>query len=401
MKNTALGFLLFLGLYLSCEGQNDRASSQKVVYHINSNIKNTEADYFEGILLAWKSYLNSERFFSRENPYWNYEEMALPDYSYGSLLMQFRAMDGQSEPMQCTVLGIIPVQKEYYLLKMMFSQTDSSSKQLDIHHIISVYAKKGAEAYQFFNASQYHKEVYENKIFGSINYIIHPAHHFQEDEAEKMNAFNQRMASIFDLSPLSFDYVLANTSGEVAHMMGLDFFPLSYQAVQSGGMADNYNNIIYAGNNSAYYPHEVVHLYTYAKFRGQYHPWVDEGIATHFGGSTGYKLEWHLQKLKAFLEKNPAYPLQELSALESDIPNGEYMTDFRYAIGGYLMRKIYEQEGMPGLFDALQAGRREEDYFRLLKEKLGIEKEEWGKYIRQEMHSLEKIEEEDLARFKY
>lgn len=401
MNKIAPALLIFLGLYISCEGQDATDSSQKVVYHINSNVKNAEAVYFQEILETWKSYLNSERFFSRENPSWNYEKMALPDYAYGSLLMELRAMDEQSESMRCTILGLIPVQRDYYLLKMMFSQQNPASQSLDINHIISVYAKRVGEKYQFFNASQYHKEVYENRNIGNVNYIIHPAHSFKEEEALKMDEFNQWIASLFETSPLSFDYVLANTSGEVAQMMGLDFFPLSYQAVQSGGMADNYNKIIYAGNNSAYYPHEVVHLYTYEKFGGQYHSWVDEGIAAHFGGSTGYKLEWHLQKLKTFLEENPDYPIEELSDLQTDIPNGEYMTDFRYAIGGYLMRKIFKAEGMQGLFDALHAGREEEDYFTLLKEKLGIEKAEWGSYVKREMKELEKLGEEEMENLKY
>ena len=34
----------------------------------------------------------------------------------------------------------------------------------------------------------------------------------------------------------------------------------------------------------------------------------------------------------------------------------EFMTDFKYVIGGYLMKKVCDKEGMKGLFEALQAG---------------------------------------------
>ncbi len=150
-------------------------------------------------------------------------------------------------------------------------------------------------------------------------------------------------------------------------------------------MAANYDNIIYAGNNSAYYPHEVVHLYTYAKFRNQYHQWIDEGIATLLGGSTGHPLRWHLSKLAKFLQENPSYPLNNLDSLAKDIPNGEYTTDFRYVIGGLICQKIYEKEGKFGLFDALQSGKSESDFFSLVENKLGITRGDFGQYIRTEM----------------
>jgi len=400
MKKTTLVLNLFL-IFTFCHCQSDSESANEIVFHINSNVKNSETDYFKEITKNWKNYLNSQEFVRRENTYWDKNDMPYPDYSYVSLLMEIRAITNRNENIQCTIMGLIPAKNDYYLLKSMFTRLNDSTGVVELNHIVTIYAKMVEDKFLFFNSTQYHKEIYENQKIGDINYIIHPDHDFMERDAIKMNAFNKRIAGLFEIEPIKFDYVITNNTTDLGQLMGLNFFSYSYQPVQSGGMADNYNTIIYAGNNSEYYPHEVVHLYTNAKFPRQYHPWVDEGIAAFFGGSTGYELEWHLQKLKAFLASNPDYEIKELSKLQTHIPNGEFMTDFRYAIGGFLMKKIYGKEGMNGLFEALQAGRSEENYFDLLKDKLGFERSEFESYIRKELLKLEEIAEQDLLQFKY
>ena len=399
MKYLTILILLFLFSSYGCTAQENQELNEHIVYHINSNVKNADADYFKEIDLQWKSYLNSYEFVRTNSEYWNYDKMAYPDYSYISILMEINSTINNNEIIQCTTLGIVPVENNYYLLKTMF--TKQSENKTDLNHILSVYAKKINDKYQFYNSTQYLSEIYENKQVGDINYIIHPRHQFKDIDAKRMNEFNQTIATLFEVEAIAFDYILANNTSDLSGIIGLDFFSYSYQPIQSGGMADNYNRMIYAGNNSAYYPHEVVHLYTNLKFPRQYHSWVDEGIATYFGGSTGYELEWHLQKLKAFLIANPDYQLKDLSELQTLIPNGEYMTDFRYAIGGFLMKEIYNNEGMEGLFDALQAGRSEDDYFALLKNKLGIERNQFEDYIRNGMHKLKTIESTELDNLKY
>lgn len=166
-------------------------------------------------------------------------------------------------------------------------------------------------------------------------------------------------------------------------------------------MADIYNNIIYAGNNSEYYPHEVVHLYTHSKFPRQSHHWVDEGIAALIGGSTGYDIEWHWEKLRRFVMKNPDYAMDNLIDLQVHIPNGEFMTDFRYAIGALICQKILEKEGMKGIFEALQAGRSEDHYFDMIEQKLKIKKEDFGEYVKKEILNIPSIPEKEMESYKY
>ncbi len=380
--------------------QDTGSNGESIFFQINDNVKNSKEEYFVEILSNWKTYLLSQNYLQREEGFWN-DDVQLSDYVYVSILLELREIARRNESIQCTILGIIPVKKDYYLINSMFSQVDNKTNAVNLSHIISVYAKKVNGKFLFYSGTQYHKEIYENKKVGEVNYIIHPEHNFDLEEAKKMDAFNKEMATLFELEPIPFDYVVTNNSTDLSNLMGLNFFSYSFQPVQSGGMTDNYNKTIYAGNNSSYYPHEVVHLYTYIKASRRYHPWVDEGIAAYFGGSTGYTIEWHIQKLKSFLEDNPDYRLGTLTELQSNIPNGEYTTDFRYAIGGFLMGQIYEKEGMKGLFEALEAGRDEEDYFNLLNDKLGFQKEEMEDYLRKELKKIKPLNEVKLKDLKY
>ena len=114
------------------------------------------------------------------------------------------------------------------------------------------------------------------------------------------------------------------------------------------------------------------------------HP-VGEGIATFFGGKSDYSLHWHLLKLQTFLKENPEFDLSDISKLKMDIPNGENVSDLRYVIGGLLMKKIYEREGIEGLIEALEYGTSDEIFYQLIEDKLGVTQSNFDEYIKKEI----------------
>ena len=400
MKQILLISVLFFGL--KCGGQNTPELDGKIIYHINENVKNSTEDYFIEIQKNWEDYLSSNQYVRRSNELWNYDGYPFPDYSYVTMLMDVRRMLHAGGKMQCSTIAIVPVKNDYYLLRTVYTkQSEKTPSNVEIRFIISVYAKKKDNAFQFYSSTAYHKEVYENYQAGSINYIIHPMHSFNKEDAAKMNAYNLEMSKLFEIDPIQFDYVVTNDTRDLSDVTGLNLFSYSYQPIASGGMADGFNNVIFAGNNSAYYPHEVVHLYTRAKYPSQYHTWVDEGIAALLGGSTGYDIEWHWEKLRQFLIENPDYKLEDLSAIETLIPNGEFMTDFRYAVGALICQRIIDRHGMAGIFTALQAGRTEENYFEVLEELLDLKRADFEQYVRTEIQKISPLNEDQLKAYKY
>ena len=90
-------------------------------------------------------------------------------------------------------------------------------------------------------------------------------------------------------------------------------------------------------------------------------------------------------KLKEFLAENPEYDLSDITKLKKTIPNGEHASDFRYVIGGLLMKNIYEKEGVKGLIESLKYGTSDEDFYQLMKDKLDVTKDGFDEYIKVEM----------------
>ena len=405
MKETVsiLTFCTFLAQLVSCQNTviSESISEPTILYHINSNVKNGSEDYFKEIYSNWQNYLNSNNFVRRDSEFWNQDTYEYPEYSYVTFLLDLMGKTREGAKTQCSVVGIVPVENDYYLVKSVFTSQHDSSGVSNIDFIITVYAKKNKDTYEFYSSTQYCKEIYQVNQIGDINYIVHPLHTFNKNDAIRMNEANSEIAKQFESPPIKFDYVVANDTRNLSDITGTNLFSYSYQPVASGGMADTYNNVIYAGNNSEYYPHELVHLYTSTKFPRQYHPWMDEGIAALIGGSTGYEIEWHWEKLRRFIAENPDYTMDNLTDLQTQIPNGEFITDFRYPIGALICQRIIEKEGMTGIFDALQAGRSEDEYFDMLTQKLNVNRATFGDYVKAEIMKLTPIPDAEMDSYKY
>ncbi len=394
--------ILMLGYY--CTGQGENTTEESTVtespfirFRINENIQNADEDYAKEIIQLWKDYLSSYRYVNEQNEYWSYETLPAPDYPYISLLLDLINARNNEEVWNCNIIGITAVENDFKLLKSMFTQVDSNTQEVRLKYIVSVYAKETDTGYRLHSGSDYHKQTLENIKVGNINYVVHPNHTFDVSVAKKMDQFNTRIANQFGVEPISFDYFVANHTDDLSQMMAYDFFSFSYQPVRTGGLADNYNNIILSGNNSEYYPHEVVHLYTNAIKNGRKNFLVDEGIATFLGGSSGYRLDWHIQKFKVYLEAHPEFRFDNIFELkEKYIPNGEYLTDFKYVIGGFIIKKIHEKHGMEGVKRILETGYFEADYFQMVEDELGIYKRDFENYIREEIKKIELVDKNEL-----
>ena len=242
MQKTIVLFFPIILLLGSCNGQNTATEEPGISFHINSNVKNAEEPYFKEIVALWKEYLNKVEYYKRPSEYWSNEQMVLPEVNYVGLLTGMRnKLNDNEEHIQCSILGIMPVKNDHYVLNTMYAQKNDSTGLLDVKYIISVYVKEMNKEYKFISGTEYHKALYENRTIGNINYIIHPDHKFSESDAKKMNAFNTAFAKRFGMAPLSFDYVVTNNTSDLSDVMGTNFNPFSFQPVQSGGMADIYN----------------------------------------------------------------------------------------------------------------------------------------------------------------
>lgn len=361
-----------------------KTDSEGLEFYIHKEVTNADGAIEQELIQLWKNYLMDGNFQDTSSPYWSFENMKVPDENFWAI--GINTLKNRGYKVQCKVIGIFEVEHGYWSLISSFSHIDQLGEiHLDV--ISAVYAKKFEDKYLLISSAEYLKTVFEHHRIGRINYYVHPFHHFKAEEAEQMNDFNLKMAKEFGVEPLAFDYFVASNARDIARTWGYEYMNRMYNPTGKGGIASWRNSTIYSGNNSSYYPHELVHLYTFHLVPKDPHLWVGEGIATYYGGKSDHSLHWHLLKLKQFLSENPAFDLSDISKLKMDIPNGEHVSDLRYVIGGLLMKNIHEMEGVPGLIEALRYGTSDEDFHQLIEDKLGVAKANFDAYIKNEMEN--------------
>lgn len=373
--------ILLIGCRTPPEPDNSEGSGG-IEFTIHREVTNADGAVEQELIALWKNYLLDGKFQDPASPYWSFAEMKVPDESLWAVGIPY--FNSRSSKVQCTIIGIFEAEHDHWSLVSSFAHVDSTGRaHLDC--ITAVYAKQVEGRYLLISSAEYLKTVFAHHRVGSIDYYVHPFHDFKQEEADRMNAFNQELAMAFGVKPLSFDYFVASNARDITRTWGYEYMDRMYNPTGKGGIASWRNNIIYSGNNSSYFPHELVHLYTYHVVPRDPHIWVGEGIATFYGGAADHSLDWHLHKLKAFLHEHPDFDLSDVAKLKMDIPNGENTSDLRYVIGGLLMQKIHAKEGVPGLVAALDHGTSDDDFHRLIEEKLGVAKADFDRYVKEEM----------------
>ncbi len=387
MRTVALSFLCVLITISAFSQANSTNNSGGLEFYIHEEVGNYDGEVEKQIITLWKDYLNEGDFQNPKSPYWSFQNMKIPDENFWAI--GINTLKKRKYKVQCKIIGVFQVENGYWSLISSFSHVDENGlSHLDV--ISSVYAKEFDGKYLLISSAEYLKTVFEHHKVGTIDYYVHPFHTFQIEEANTMNSYNLELSKEFGIPPLEFDYFVASNARDICRTWGYEYMNRMYNASGKGGVASWRNMTIYSGNNSSYYPHELVHLYTFKLVPQDTHFWIGEGIATFYAGTATYSFDGHMEKLKAFLKDNPEYDLSDIKKLNTTIPNGEYASDFRYVIGGLLMRKVYQKEGVEGFIEALKYGTTDEDFYRMLKDKLNISPETFDSYVKAEAAAYSK-----------
>ena len=72
---------------------------------------------------------------------------------------------------------------------------------------------------------------------------------------------------------------------------------------------------------------------------------MNEGLAVFYGGSLGNQLDWHLVRLKDYLNKHPEINLNKLD----DFYYMDNYTNPSSAIQGLICKLVFEKDGISGL----------------------------------------------------
>jgi hypothetical protein len=371
-------FSLLWALSLTaCQSQNE--PKEKINFQVNFNVINKEGKEEKEILAFWETYLNSDDLVQNHENDWITEKgFSSPSYC----LVDIRKMNKKD---QVTVIALNK-EGDFYRIKTMLSYYNDSLKITRLFYIFNTYVKKVNQQWKLFNVSEYMMSQMEYQKYSNIDFYYSTKHRFDKKIAAQTDSLNHFLAKQFKVQVIDFQYIICKNTEETECMRGFDFSPAQFTPIPYAGSTDINNKIIYAGNDSEFYPHEQVHLYTYqyAENNGTgYHQWADEGIAAFFGGCRGLPLDVHLKALQAFFKENLTLVLSNnINDLDRPLKDGS-LVGYYYSLGGLICKKIYEKEGMNGLLDFFANDGSDDAYYAAVKKHLGISKEEFGSKMKE------------------
>jgi len=269
------------------------------------------------------------------------------------------------------ILGIRATRNQHYEVKLAIEQNGFVYKIMNL-----TVAFDGLNRPYFIDQLGENLTTFDTNSFKAIEFLYSP-------KATKSDVLEQKMAILTKKWPIYSKkpakrpkiIVLKNLK-DYCDVLGFDYMPFLTYDAQTGGIAMPKENILFSANNSPYYPHELVHLYT-ADFNPHY--WFDEGCATYLGGSVEYPLEYHLKKIASQMDTLDFSNLPENKKLDDDI-------NFKYALGGLFCKiAMDEYGGKKSLFALLNSGKTEEDFHSALRTVFGIEKENYDSFIREKL----------------
>ncbi|MBC3794743.1 hypothetical protein [Spirosoma utsteinense] len=342
---------------------------------------NEEEPEVKQVLSVWQDYLSTKDSLYQFNPYWasrEYSKRNVPDYFYKRV--NHSVFYNQKKFYKPTILS---VEKEdsSYIIKTLFANGEKDNNFSRVSAIINVEVVKENGKWRLMSMLDRNiKNSFNQHKVDMINYYHPKRRNLDIPLCHKFALENTKIAQKFSVNPISVTYYLCENNKEVQRLKGFDFEISMAYPNQISGLADIFNNTIYAGNNSEWYSHELIHLYVNKIYGTNINEIFNEGIATYLGGSVDKPLEFHLRKVTKYVKLHPVN-FNNLSSLDGI--DGE--TNFQYSIGGLLCKIVEDKQGFEGVKKLLETGRSDEEFFQAIESIVKVKSIDFNKFIYEEL----------------
>lgn len=318
------------------------------------------------------------------NEYWidsDFEKFSLP-YIY---LFQYFYM---RDPHTITpyVMSIEPdTISTDYLARVAYIRSDST---VTIDHIYFILLTKNADGvYKLKHPIDYLTRNWERHTVNKIEYIVTPERDFNERQAQRMDSFSIWLANYFEMKQIPFKYYSCGNLSTLYLPQGEDnmYMTGNYKKSIGGNALTGKGKIVFSGNNSEYYPHELVHIYVDHIINDPKHKMdvmAMEGICTYLGGSSGQSLSHHLSNLADYCNENNINTINDILSIPGGYVNyGE--TSITYTLGGLVAKLIDKKHGLEGIIELMKVPQNE--LFVHIPKALNIDNDEINSYMMNEL----------------
>jgi hypothetical protein len=185
--------------------------------------------------------------------------------------------------------------------------------------------------------------------YRNIKYHIPKGRHLNISDAKKSDSFNRKISKLLNIPIISFDYYSCKNREQVYRILGYHFIQDMYLTNNKFGLTNSYSKQIFATNYIEFYAHEICHLYLNKLIDSTQicSSIIEEGAATFFGGSVGYSIEHHLKNLSIYISNHRNFSFENLLKRGEVMINNE--TNLSKALGGLMVKIVWERKGLSGL----------------------------------------------------
>lgn len=260
------------------------------------------------IIAALDSFLQTKNQNAAANPYWLQSDFERYIYPYADILgiESSRFGDDFYKP---TLMEILDTKLEHQkILKIGFVGYQSTTGERHLKGIFNVISNKVNGKIQFSKYLTYTTQHWKQYRKGSLHYWVSPQRKVNVREVNQQLNEIKRLCAFFGCAELPITYYSCVNPKELFEIKGFDYTHSMYVS-ERGGLAEA-GNLVFSGNNSERYTHEIVHIYTHQLYPGLL-SFLDEGIATYLAGSGGFEYDWHRKVFKQYLSENPEFQLSE------------------------------------------------------------------------------------------
>ncbi|MDO5607017.1 MAG: hypothetical protein Q4G08_01050 [Capnocytophaga sp.] len=222
---------------------------------------------------------------------------------------------------------------------------------------------------RFENIFNKQKDNFVFKKMKDVTYYGSDKKYLKRTDMRKAEMFNKKMAAFFEIPQLAYTYSVFADYVAMKNRRGFRFDTDMALGGKYGGETFPGLKIIFSGNGSSFYPHEVVHLYTYEKFKNKHHV-MDEGLATYLGGAQGLSFYEYMEGFYRFTSKNPIN-LVETFREDKWLAINDTIT-FQNAFGALLCYVIHNRFGKTVLFELIGRGKSSEELLLAVKNIIGV-----------------------------
>ena len=378
--------LILITIPLGCWSQNWEWISNQV--DVENNADPNKAVVYD----LWKSFIEAHDDTTTCFPQWNEEDRLRwkqPDLisSEGFLTSNLYAYLNK-------VLEIRP-ENGVYVIRSMFYTPYNDDKAIFVLAITNHVVKKDKNgAFKIHNWIDYHTRKWQRKTIGLIDYCYYPEFQFNEKNAYAANQLIKLLHEKLDVNiPEHITQFIAPNVYEQQKMKGFDYLiGMGNEQGNSGGSFDRMNFIIYVDSvHGENYQHEIARLInpTYPNA----HFLIIQGLSEYVNTSQkqfGLSHRAHYGRMKEWLD---AHLDADLTDMDNKFYTMDNQTSPAYLVGKIVCHELFKKGGYQALKRALATGKDDSDFYGLLKNEIGIGKDNFNRWLRERigLYSMEDI----------